>query len=176
METLEAIYSRRSIRIFRQAPVEADKIETLLKAAMHAPSALNEQPWRFVVINDRSRFEGIMRVYPYAGMLKSAPLAILVCGDIRQEKAAGNWVLDCSAATQNMLLSAHAIGLGAVWSGIYPEQDRMKALTDMFHLPPEVIPFALVAVGYPGAEPPPPPERFHIDRVCLNDWNKHYPA
>jgi nitroreductase len=174
VDTLETIFTRRSIRIFRQAPVEAEKIEMLLKAAMCAPSALNEQPWRFVVITDRTRFDAIMRVYPFAGMLKSAPLAILVCGDLGLEKAHGNWMLDCSAATQNMLLAAHAVDLGAVWSGIYPEQDRMEALADMFHLPPEVIPFALVAVGYPVAEPPKPPERFHLNRVCLNDWNNRY--
>jgi nitroreductase len=175
METIEAILTRRSIRAFLDQPVEAEKTETLLKAAMYAPSALNEQPWRFVVITDRSLFAQIMRVYPYAGMLRSAPLAILVCGDLNLEKAPGNWVLDCASATQNMLLAAHAIGLGAVWSGIYPEQDRMHALTAMLHLPHEVIPFALVAVGYAAStHPPKPPERFHLDRVCCNDWNNRY--
>jgi nitroreductase len=174
MDTLEAIFTRRSIRSFLDRPVEADKVETLLKAAMYAPSALNEQPWRFVVLTDRFLFDGIMRVYPYAGMLKSAPLAILVCGDLRQEKAPGNWVLDCSAATQNMLLAAHAIGLGAVWSGIYPEQDRMAALTVMLHLPNEVLPFALVAVGYPDSMPPMPPERFQPDRISFNAWQSRF--
>jgi nitroreductase len=175
VETIDAILTRRSVRAFRDQPVEAEKTLTLLKAAMYAPSALNEQPWRFVVLTDRTLFARIMRVYPYAGMLASAPQAILVCGDLRLEKAPGNWVLDCAAATQNILLAAHAIGLGAVWSGIYPEADRMQALAEMLHLPGEVPPFALVAVGYADLKKPPPsPERFHLDRVCLNDWNSRY--
>jgi nitroreductase len=176
VDTLETIFTRRSIRNFLDTPVEPEKIDTLLKAAMYAPSAVNEQPWRFIVISDRSLFEGIMRAHPYATMLKSAPLAILVCGDLTLEKAPGNWPLDCSNATQNMLLAAHGIGLGAVWCGVYPEQERMNALASMFHLPREVVPFALVAAGYTETRQPTPQERFSPERVRLNDWNNRYPA
>lgn len=174
MDILEAMYTRRSIRTYLDRPVEPEKIETLLKAAMYAPSAANEQPWRFIVITDRSLFGKIMQAHPFAGMLRTAPLAILVCGDLSLEKAPGNWILDCSNATQNMLLAAHASGLGAVWCGVYPEQDRMRALAAMFHLPQEVVPFALVAVGYAEEKPRTPPDRYSPDRVCLNDWNNRY--
>lgn len=174
METLEAIYTRRSVRKFADRPVPAGELETLLKAAMYAPSALNEQPWRFIVLDDRALFPEIMRIYPYAGMLKTAPLAILVCGDLTLEKAAGNWVMDCAAATQNILLAAHATGLGAVWSGIYPEADRICALSRICRLPADVVPFALVGVGYPDSASPAPPERFNPERVRLNHWNGSY--
>lgn len=176
MDMLETICSRRSIRKYLDRPVETEKVDALLKAAMYAPSAMNEQPWRFIVINDRSLFGQIMRAHPYAAMLNSAPLAILVCGDTSLEKAPGNWPLDCSNATQNMLLAAHAMGLGAVWCGVYPERERMNALAGMFHLPGTVLPFALVAVGYADSRPAPPPQRFNPERVCLNDWNNRYPA
>jgi nitroreductase len=174
MDTLEAIFTRRSVRNYQDKQVEPEKLEILLKAAMCAPSALNEQPWQFVVIDDRSIFEKIMRVYLYAGMLKSAPLAILVCGDVSLEKAPGNWVLDCSCAAQNMLLAAHSIGLGAVWSGIYPETDRMEALSLMLNLPEGLRPLALVGVGYPDGALPAPPVRFRPDRIHINDWNIRY--
>jgi nitroreductase len=174
VDTLEAIFSRRSRRNFHDRVVEPEKLAILLKAAMYAPSAMNEQPWQFIVIDDRTLFEQIMHVYPYAGMLASAPLAILVCGDLSLEKAPGNWVLDCSCASQNLLLAAHAIGLGAVWSGIYPEQDRMRALSAMLKLPERVLPLALIAVGYAVGEVPAAPKRFSPDRVRLNDWHNMY--
>ena len=174
MDTLEAIFTRRSIRAFQDSPVGAAALETLLKAAMYAPSAQNEQPWRFVVITDRTLFARIMRVHPYAGMLKSAPLAILVCGDTRLEKDPGNWVIDCSCATQNILLAAHALGLGSVWSGIYPAEDRMRAFSEMLQLPEWVLPLAMVAVGCPDGPVPPSPARFRPDRVSINDGHTPY--
>lgn len=174
MDMLETICSRRSIRKYLDRPVEPEKIDSLLKAAMYAPSAMNEQPWRFIVINDRSLFGKIMRAHPYASMLNSAPLAILVCGDTSLEKAPGNWPLDCSNATQNMLLAAHAMALGAVWCGVYPEQERMNALAGMFHLPGPVLPFALVAIGYPDVKPQRLPERFNLERVRLNGSDTPY--
>lgn len=174
METIEAIFTRRSIRKFLDKPVEPEKLETLLKAAMSAPSAMNEQPWRFLVLNDRTLFPAIIRFHPYAAMLKSAPLAILVCGDLEIEKIPGNWVLDCSCAAQNILLAAHSIGLGAVWTGVYPEKDRMEALMELFSLPEHVHPFALICVGYPDGQLPKPPERFKPERISLNTWGALY--
>lgn len=174
MNTIDAIFTRRSIRNFLNKPVEPDKIEMLLKAAMYAPSAVNEQPWRFLVINDKALFPEIMKVHPFAAMLKTAPLAILVCGDRLIEKVHGNWVLDCSCASQNILLAAHSIGLGAVWTGVYPEADRMAALAKMFTLPEHVLPFALIGVGYPDGGPPKQPERFKPERISLNSWGNVY--
>lgn len=174
MNTIEAIFTRRSIRKYQEKPVEPEKIETLLKAAMYAPSAMNEQPWRFLVLTDRTLFPKILKVHPYATMLKSAPLAILVCGDLDIEKVPGNWVLDCSCAAQNILLAAHALGLGAVWAGVYPEGERMQALTELCHLPARVLPFALIGVGYPDDVVAPALERFKPERIALNHWGTSY--
>ncbi|MDD2853520.1 MAG: nitroreductase family protein, partial [Desulfuromonadaceae bacterium] len=143
-------------------------------AAMYAPSAMNEQPWRFLVLSDRRLFPEIIKVHPYAAMLETAPLAILVCGDITMEKAPGNWVLDCSCASQNILLAAHSIGLGAVWAGVYPEEDRMRALANLFHVPETVLPFALIATGYHDGRPARPTERFKPERISLNSWGQVY--
>ncbi len=174
METIDTIFTRRSIRNFLGKPVEPEHVKTLLKAAMYAPSAVNEQPWRFLVLSDRTLFPGIIKIHPYATMLKTAPLAILVCGDLNLEKVPGNWVLDCSCASQNILLAAHSIGLGAVWTGVYPEEDRMSGLTELFHLPGKVLPFALIGVGYPEGEPPKQPERFKPERISMNSWENAY--
>lgn len=174
MDTIDAISTRRSIRKYLDRPVEPEKIKTLLKAAMCAPSAMNEQPWRFLVLDDRSLFPGMLKIHPYAAMLKTAPLAILVCGDLGIEKVPGNWVTDCSCASQNILLAAHSIGLGAVFTGVYPEEDRMKVLVELFNLPEKVLPFALIGVGYPDGEPPKQQERFKPERISLNSWGTGY--
>jgi len=174
MNTLDAIFTRRSVRKFLNRPVEPEKVTLLLRAAMCAPSALNEQPWHFVLIDDRGAFEQIMRIYPYAGMLKSAPLAILVCAERELEKAPGNWVLDCSCAAFTLLLAAHDQGLGAVWSGIYPEEDRMASLASLLKLPEGIKPLALLAVGYPDGALPGPQDRFRADRIHLNNWHTRY--
>jgi nitroreductase len=174
METLTAIFSRRSIRSFQDRPVEQDALKTLLRAAMYAPSAANEQPWQFIVITDRSRFGKIMAVHPYAAMLRSAPLAILVCGDLGLERVPGNWVLDCSCAGQNLLLAAHDLGLGAVWTGIYPEADRMAALAEICSLPEQIVPLCLIVAGYPAAEAHGVAERFNEGRVRHDSWMDRY--
>jgi nitroreductase len=174
METIEAICTRRSIHRFLDKKVEPEKLATLLQAAMHAPSAMNEQPWRFLVLDDRALFPAIIEVHPYSSMLKTAPLAILVCGDLSLEKVPGNWVLDCSCAAQNILLAARAIGLGSVWTGVYPEEDRMTALAKMFSLPGELRPFALLGIGYPQGADPEQPERFKPERISLNSWGTPY--
>lgn len=174
METLNAIGTRRSIRKYQDRPVEPEKINMLLTAAMCAPSAMNEQPWQFIVLTDRALFPAIAKVHPYLTMLKTAPLAILVCGDLGLEKVPGNWMLDCSCAAQNILLAAHAMGLGAVFTGIYPEEERMQAFANLFTLPEQVLPFTLIGVGYPVGEPPKPQERFKPERVSLNRWGNRY--
>jgi len=115
MDAIEAILTRRSIRRFRDEPVSDDLIETLLRAAMAAPSAGNQQPWHFVVIRDRETLDTTSTVHPYATMAAEAALAIVVCGDTTLEMHKGFWVQDCAAAIQNLLLAAHASGLGAVW-------------------------------------------------------------
>jgi nitroreductase len=153
MEILEAIHTRRSIRKYTDRPIPEELITEILRAAMSAPSAVNAQPWIFIVIDDRRLLDEIPTFSPYASMCREAPIAILVCGDLTFEKIPGYWVQDCSAATQNLLLAAHAVGLGAVWTGIYPMKDRIEGFRKTFGLPENVIPLALVPIGYPDQNP-----------------------
>jgi len=169
MDALEAILTRRSIRQFTDQAVSEAVIEDLLRAAMSAPSAGNQQPWQFVVITDRQILDTIPSIHPYSAMLRQAPLAILVCGDEHLETHKGYWVQDCSAATQNLLLAAHARGLGAVWLGIYPRMERVTGLRKLLGLPEHVVPLALVAIGHP-AEHLPPADRYDAARVHRNRW------
>lgn len=169
MDALQAILSRKSIRQYTDQAVAEDDITALLWAAMAAPSAGNEQPWQFVVIRDRQTLDAIPHHHPYAAMAPQASVAILVCGDLDMEKHVGYWVQDCAAATQNILIAAHAKGLGAVWLGVYPRQKRMAGLQQLLGLPERIIPFALIPVGYP-AEDKPPANRYDPARVHLNRW------
>lgn len=169
MEALEAIHTRRSIRKYENRMIPEDMIAQILKAAMSAPSAGNEQPWHFVVITDRDILEKIPGFHPYAGMTREAPLAIAVCADLKLEKHRGNWISDCAAATQNLLLAAHALGLGAVWTAIYPRKPRIDGLRKLLGLPGNVIPLALVPMGYPGQEST-LEDRFKPERIHYDTW------
>lgn len=166
---IDAILTRRSIRRYSGKPVDKSTIRTLLTAAMFAPSARNQQPWHFIVIEKNDLMNRIMEIHPYASMLSGAELAILVCGDETLEKSKGYWSVDCAAATQNLLLAAHAVGLGAVWLGVYPRTERQEGIRELFTLPGHVHPFSLVSVGYP-AEEKGMPERFREDRIRWNQW------
>jgi len=169
MNTLEAISTRRSVRSFTSKPIAKEIVEELLRAAMSAPSAGNEQPWQFVVIDDRKMLDRIIDVNPNAKMCKEAQAAILVCGDTTKEKYPGFWVQDCSAAAQNILLAAHEKGIGSVWTGIYPIKERVEGFRRLLSLPENVIPFCLVPLGYP-AKQMPQVDRFQKDRVHHNVW------
>ena len=172
MKALEAIYTRRSIRKFTSKPVSNDLIQTVLEAGMFAPSARNQQPWHFIVITNKTLKDRLMKAHPYASMLSEAPSAILVCGDTDLELSSGYWPIDCSAATQNILLAAHASGLGAVWLGVQPRQERKDAIRDIFKLPANIQPFALIALGYPD-EKKKTPERWKPERVYFNEWGEN---
>ena len=169
MDAMENILSRRSIRRYTTEPVSEETIKQLLEAAMSAPSANNQQPWQFVVIDDRELLDAITEVHRYAQMLKEAPLAILVCGDLQRAKHRDYWPLDCSAATENLLLAAHALGLGAVWLGVYPNEKRMEGVRRLVRLPEQVEPFSLISIGYP-AEQKPPANRYNAERVHRNQY------
>lgn len=175
METLECIFTRRSVRRFQPKSVPETLLQQCLEAAMSAPSAGNQQTWQFLVIEDRETLNRIPDIHPYASMVKEAPMAIIVCGDLTQEKYPGFWVQDCSAATQNLLLAAHGLGLGAVWTGIYPMSDRVESFRKMFHLPPEIIPMALLPLGFP-AQKTERANRFKPDRLHRNTWGSKQTA
>ena len=169
MDAMDAVLSRRSIRRYTEKPVQDETIKELLEAAMSAPSAGNEQPWHFVVISERKILNEIPRFHPYSQMLRDAPVAILVCGDEQLQKYQGYWVQDCSAATQNILIAIQAKGLGAVWLGVYPIEERVVGLRKLLGIPEHVIPFSLISIGYP-AEQKPRSDRYDKSRVHHNQW------
>jgi len=151
MDAMTAILTRRSIRKYTAQPVSDELVKELLQAAMSAPSAGNEQAWQFVVVRSRQVLDELGKVHPYAPV-HGAPLVIMVCGDLQRESHKGFWSQDCSAATQNLLLAAHANGLGAVWCGCYPREERAAALRKVLGLPEHVVPMALVVIGYPAEQ------------------------
>jgi len=169
MDTLEAIFTRRSIRSFTDERVSEADLHDLLKAGMQAPSARNEQPWHFVVIDDRELLHAIPEFHPHSKMLYEAPLAILVCSDRKLETKRASWLQDCSAATENILLAAHAKGLGGVWLGIFPDAERVKGMQELLSLPEDVRPVALLAIGHPSVKVE-PEDRFKESRVHRNRW------
>lgn len=169
MNTIEAIKTRRSIRKFTNQNISDETVKTLLECAMFAPSARNTQPWHFVSIDKREILNKIPDFHPFAEMCYNAQLAILVCGDFQLEKLEGYLALNCGAATQTILLSAHELGLGSVWLGVYTRKERMEPISKMFSLPENIIPIALIAIGYP-SEIPNQPERYMESRIHKNIW------
>jgi nitroreductase len=157
------------VRQFTDEPVSAEQVESMLCAAMHAPSACNQQPWHFIVVDNREQLNAIAGVHPHAQMLKQAPLAIVVCADLTLETCPGNWVIDCSAAMENMLLAAHSMGLGAVWVGIHPVEGRVQDISKLLNMPSYTLPLCLAAIGHP-KEPLPQVQRFIPKRIHHNQW------
>jgi len=169
METLDAIFTRRSVRDFKSDPISEDDLHDLLRAGMQAPSARDEQPWHFIVIDQPELLHVIPKFHPYSEMLLQAPLAILVCSDRKLEMKRASWLQDCSAATENILLAAHAKGLGAVWLGIFPDSERVFGMQSLLEMPKDIRPVTLVAIGYPASRPE-PIDRFDAQRVHRNQW------
>jgi nitroreductase len=169
MEAYEAILTRRSVRAYTDKPVSEELIHKLLVAAMSAPSAGNGQPWHFGVITERTVLNSLAELLPFGKMLLQAPLAIVVCGETKGQPFDGYWVQDCSAATENLLLAAHALGLGGVWLGVYPREDRVAGVRTILGMPEPVTPLCVVSVGYP-VEPTGALDRFRVERVYHNQW------
>lgn len=166
---MNEIFKRRSIRKYQAKNVEAEKIEKLIKAAAAAPSAGNQQPWHFIVIQNRERLNKIAEMHPHAKMLKEAPLAIAVCADISNLKYENYWVQDCAAATQNILLEAVSLDLGGVWLGVYPDENKEKPLRKLLGLPENIKLVSMVSVGYPSHEKK-PSDRYSQNIVHSEKW------
>jgi nitroreductase len=169
MNAFTVILERRSIRSYTSETVSDENVEQLLRAAMSAPSAGNQQPWHFVVIRERNLLDAIPSFHPYSQMLRQAQAAILVCGEPAVAKHEGYWVQDCAAATENILIAAAALGLGAVWLGVHPREERVAGFRKLLGVPPHIIPFALVPVGHP-AERKPPSDRYDTARIHADLW------
>lgn len=166
---MEAIYKRRSIRKYTDQEVADSDIESIISAGMAAPSAGNQQPWEFMVVKERETLKKITDIHPYSDMLDQASAAIIVCADLRREKHKGYWVQDCAAATQNILLEATSRGIGTVWLGVHPREDRVNGIKKLFALPEEVIPLCVISIGYP-AEDKGESDRFDKKRIHWEKW------
>lgn len=164
------IMTRTSIRAYTNEPVSNADIETMLRAGMAAPTAVNRQPWHFVAVTDKAKLEELAG--SRGGMVKQAGVAIVVCGNLNkalQGPAQAFWIQDCSAATENILLAANALGLGAVWTGCYPIDNRVAEVSKVLKLPENMVPFCVIAVGHP-AEQPTPKDKWKPENVSFNEF------
>lgn len=167
---MNEILNRRSVRKYLPDAVSDSDITALLRAAMRAPSAGNEQPWEFVVIRDQETIFRVIEFHPYAAFLKQTPCLIVVCGDINSQKYEYDfWTQDCSAATQNLLLQATHLGLGGVWLGIHPVPERVAGMSKLLNLPENVIPFSAISVGHPVSTPK-PLDTFKEEKIHFETW------
>ena len=166
-QTLETIFNRKSVRKYTERPVEKEKLETLVRAGMAAPSSRDRRPWEFVIVTDRDLLDKMGDGLPLARMLKETKQAIIVCGDT--VKSGNAWQLDCSAAAQNILLAAESMGLGAVWTAAYPYPERIKIIRDALQLPEHILPLTVIPLGYPtGSEKP--KDKYNTKQIHYNGW------
>ena len=166
-DVLENIATRTSIRAYTSEPVDEETVTALLKAGMAAPTAMNTQPWFFYVVRDRELMKSLAEVLPYAKMAADAAVLIVPCGD-RERFLTGEgmtyWVQDVSAATENILLAAHAMGLGAVWTGVYPVRDRIADVSRILEMDENHVPLCVIPIGWP-ADNPEPKDKWDPDKV-----------
>ena len=169
---LNIIYSRRSVRKFTGEKVQKDDLLTMLRAGMSAPSAVNVQPWAFVVVTDRETLDELCNELPYAKMLDKAGAAIIVCGipDKDDTYAKDYWVMDCSLASGNILLAAHALGYGAVWTAAYVDNERIRSVQRILTIPENIIPLNVIPIGIPADRNAKPVEKFKEENIHWETW------
>lgn len=171
MDGLKPILERRSYRVYSDKAVPDDVLENMLRAGMYAPSAMNSQPWEFLVMKDGEKKRAVSKLVPYWSMLDKAPLGILVMANRNGYRASTKefFIQDCSAATENILLAAQAQGLGGVWLGLYPKEEPMKKIREIYGIPEHIIPFSLMSIGYPDKELH-PHTTYHADKVHVDGY------
>lgn len=169
MEVFEVISNRRSIRKYSDKKISNDDIKKMLEAAMTAPSAMNLQSWQFLIADERENIDSIVKAVPHAEMLKSAQAAVIVCADEAVETNLIYNIQNTAAAIQNMLLAAHALGLGACWIAVYPIEEVVKNVKELFNLPKNILPVAVISLGYPG-EDLKGEYRYKEEKVHYNKW------
>ena len=168
-DVLTVIHRRKSVRKYLDKQVTREQLTTLMKAGMAAPTAADKRPWAFVAVSDKALLDSLSHSSPSGKMLKNAAAAIVVCGDTRRALNSNVWTQDCSAASQNILLAAEGIGLGAVWIGIYPEYFKYNHIRRVLGIPMEVVPLSILSIGWPtGAEKP--KEKFDPANIHWNVW------
>jgi len=170
-DTLSVIHNRKSVRNFTGESITQDEIDILLKAAMAAPSAVNCQPWEFIVVTDRKTLDALGEALPYAKMIFKAGGAIIVCGVPAQahKQMKEYAVIDSTLASQNILLAAEAIGLGAIWTAAYPYPDRMMSVKTILNIPEDIIPLNVIPIGHPSGEDV-PKEKFCLKKIHWEMW------
>lgn len=171
-QAINNIMTRMSVREFTGEKISDGQIDTLLRAAMAAPSAINKQPWAFVVVTEDSVLSKLGEVLPYSRCSNHPAIAVIPCGDLSKAiegEMAGFWINDVSAATENLLLAAHAMGLGAVWTGLHPDMKRAGMVQEMLGLPEHIIPLCVVPVGVP-AEKPEVKDKYKPENIHYNAW------
>ena len=171
-QAVKNIMTRVSVREFTGEKISEAQLDTLLRAAMAAPSAINKQPWAFIVVTDEAKIAALGKVLPYSRCSNKPAVAIIPCGDLSKAiegEMANFWINDVSAATENLLLAAHAMGLGAVWTGLHPDMSRAKMVQEMLGLPEHIIPLCVVPVGVP-AEQPEIKDKYKPENIHYNAW------
>ena len=168
---LSNIYNRKSVRNFSNEKVDKSDLLKIIKAGMSAPSALNLQPWEFIVFDLEETIEWMVELHDYSKMFKTATAGIVVCGNMEKTIKGFEdfWVQDCSAATQNLLLATESLNLGGVWLGIYPIEERYKKIMDYFNLPENIIPFAVIALGHPSKDEK-SKDKWDCKKLHWNKW------
>ncbi len=173
-DTLKTIFNRKSVRHYKEGKVTDEQLLTLVKAGMAAPTAVDKRPWEFIVITDKATLVKLAENLPYAKMVANAAAAIVVCGDTAKQfggKDSQFWIMDCSAATENILLAAESLGLGAVWTAVYPGAERIKPVTEILNIPVDknIVPLALIPVGVPVGDEK-PKDKYNPDQIHHEKW------
>ncbi|MFA9463121.1 MAG: nitroreductase family protein [Velocimicrobium sp.] len=167
---MKEIFIRRSIRKFTNQAIEPEKIDKLLRAAMQAPSAANQQPWEFIVVQDKGRLEQVSETSPYAKPVSGSAVTFVLLGDENKMKVPTGWEQDMSAAAENLLLEAVHLGLGGVWFGVATADFVAENVRQLFKLPSNIRPFALISVGYPDGQENQFVDRYQEERVHYEKW------
>ncbi len=171
-ETLKAIFSRKSVRSYTDAGVPKEQLTLLARAGMAAPTAVDKRPWEFIIITDSACLKALAEALPYAKMVEKAAAAIVVAGDLNRQFGgmdASYWIQDCSAATENILLAAESMGLGGVWTGVFPEPDRIASVRRILGIPEDVVPLNVIPIGVPSGKEH-PKDKFDPHLIHKNKW------
>ena len=169
---LDCIFNRRSIRKYTNETISEELINDIMETAMAAPSAVNKKPYEFIVVSNKTILKDISEYLPHGKFLPDAPLGIVVCGNINlaHMEDISYMIQDCSAAIENILLAVTCLELGACWLGVHPNNDRVEGIKNIFNLPENIIPVAVISIGYPAGEKPEKRTQYDAKKIHINKW------